>query len=142
MNDLALVVPEAALLALACFVLLVDVYRGSRSSAITFWSAIVAGLIVMILIAVNFPEAPEVGFSGTFKADAMGAALKAFIMVLTVLSFFYARDYFERRGRLITEYFILTLFAARSIWVSNCCPFLCLRWSRCNGTQAGLRKRP
>ena len=117
MNDLGLAVPEATLLGLTCAVLLVDVYRGNRTAAITFWSAIVSGLIVLAQITLYFPEHTEIGFSGTFKVDVMGAALKLFIMVLVLLSFFYARDYFERRGRLVSEYFVLSLFASLGMMV-------------------------
>ena len=47
----------------------------------------------------------------------MSAVLKAFLMVIVLLAFFYAREYFMRRGRLMTEFYILGLFAAIGMMV-------------------------
>lgn len=117
MQEILAVLPEATLTAFACLVLLVDVSGGSRSQTMTFWIAVMATLAVLVEIALWFPEHTVNAFNDTFRADAMSAVLKAFLMVIVLLAFFYAREYFMRRGRLMTEFFILGLFAAIGMMV-------------------------
>ncbi|MBI4692783.1 MAG: NADH-quinone oxidoreductase subunit NuoN [Gammaproteobacteria bacterium] len=111
MTDFHLIVPEATLLGLACLVLLVDAFRSPRSTAATFWTAILAGLVVLGQIAAFVPEAPGIGFHGSFRLDVMGAVLKAFCVVLTLFSFFYTREYCEKRKVAMSEFYPLALFA-------------------------------
>ncbi len=117
MTEIATVLPEATLTALACLVLLVDVFRSEHQRALTFWAAVVAVLIVLAEIAYGFPAVPQTVFNGSFRLDAMGAVLKAMLMVIVLLSFFYARDYFDRHGSKQTEFFILALFASIGMMV-------------------------
>ena len=117
MNEIFAVLPEATLTAFACLVLLVDVSGGARSQAMTFWVAVIAVLVVLVEIAVWFPEHTVTAFNDTFRTDPMSAVLKAFLMVIVLLAFFYAREYFLRRGRLMTEFFILGLFATIGMMV-------------------------
>jgi NADH-quinone oxidoreductase subunit N len=111
MTDLGLIIPEITLLALACCVLLIDVFRGRGSIAVTFWVATVSVLVVLGQIALYFPDGSSIAFSGTVKLDPMGAVLKAFALVLVLLSFFYARDYYAKNRAQVSEYYILSLFA-------------------------------
>ena len=117
MNEIFVVLPEATLTALACLVLIVDVTSGSRSQATTFWVAVLAVLVVLVEIALCFPQHTVNAFNNTFRLDAMSAVLKAFLMTIVLLAFFYAREYFMRRGRLMSEFFILGLFAAIGMMV-------------------------
>ncbi|MEQ8659680.1 MAG: NADH-quinone oxidoreductase subunit NuoN, partial [Gammaproteobacteria bacterium] len=64
-----------------------------------------------------FPAESMVSFAGTFVLDPMAAVLKSFVLVVMVLSFFYARDYFQRRGNMQTEFYILALFAGIGMMV-------------------------
>lgn len=111
MIDLGSIIPEATLLALTCGVLLIDVYRGQGSNAVTFWAAIISVLVVLSQMAMYFPDGSTIVFSGAIKLDAMGTVLKAFVLVLVLLSFFYARDYFDKKREQVSEYYILSLFA-------------------------------
>ncbi len=117
MIDFSAVLPEASLTALACLVLLVDVFRAPAARGWTFWTASVAVLIVLATIAWGFPAVPITVFDGSFRLDAMGAVLKAMLMVVVLLSFFYARDYFERHRSTQTEFYILALFASIGMMV-------------------------
>jgi len=111
MTDLALIIPEITLLTLASCVLLIDVFRGRGSNAATFWAAIISVLVVLSLIALYFPDGTMIAFFVTVKLDPMGAVLKAFALVLVLLSFFYARDYYAKNRAQVSEYYILSLFA-------------------------------
>ena len=117
MDEIFTVLPETTLTGFACLVLLVDAFRGARSAAVTFWAAVISVLVVLVEIAVWFPEHTMSAFSGTFRLDAMSAVLKAFLMVVVLLAFFYAREYFSRRERMMTEFFILGLFATIGMMV-------------------------
>ena len=111
MNEILTVLPEASLTGLACLVLLVDVFRRPNAQALTFWVAIVTVLVVLAEIAFWFPTATVTAFNNTFILDPMSAVLKTFLMVVVLLSFFYARDYFQRHGGDSGVFFILALFA-------------------------------
>ena len=117
MADIGLIVPEATLLALACCVLLIDVFRKTESVTPTFWSAVVTVLAVLSLMAMYFPKGSAIAFFGTIKLDAMGTVLKSFVLVMVLLSFFYARDYFEKYRESESEYYILALFATMGMMV-------------------------
>lgn len=117
MDEILTVLPEMTLTGFACLVLLVDVFRGARSAAVTFWAAVISVLVVLVEIALWFPEHTMNVFSGTFRLDAMSAVLKAFLMVIVLLTFFYAREYFSRRERPMTEFYILGLFATIGMMV-------------------------
>lgn len=117
MTDLGLIFPEITLLTLACCVLMIDVFREKESNLITFWAAIIALLVVLSELALYFPDASSIAFFGTTKIDPMGAVLKAFAVVLVLVSFFYARDYFEKKRQQASEYYILALFATIGMMV-------------------------
>ena len=117
MTELCSVLPEATLTALACAVLVIDVVVAERNRALTFWAAVCALLVVLTEIALGFPTTTTTVFHGSFRLDAMAAVLKTFVIVITLLAFFYARDYFGRRGRVLSEFFILALFAAIGMMV-------------------------
>ena len=118
MNDIALILPEVSLLALACVVLLVDAFAGKRSPELTFWAAVLSCVIVLAEVARFVPEAAMFGFSGTLRIDVLGVVLKTFVLVLVLLSFFYAREYFSKRpGEIRGEYYPLALFATLGMMI-------------------------
>ena len=117
MNDISLIIPEMLLLALACGVLLLDAFIGKRHPAVTFWCTVGSCLIVLGQVASYVPEAATFGFAGTFRVDVLGTVLKAFLLVLVVLSFFYAREYFNKRPSVPSEYYPLALFATLGMMI-------------------------
>lgn len=111
MNDIALVLPEATLLAFACGTLLVDAFIGKRNPAATFWSAMLGGVVVLALLSQSVPDTVKIIFAGTYRLDVVGAVLKSFILVLVLVSLFYAREYFRKRETPQGEHYPLVLFA-------------------------------
>lgn len=111
MTDLGLIIPELSLLGLACGVLMIDVFRAQGSNAVTFWAGIVSVLITLGLTAVYFPDKSAIAFFGTVKLDPMGTVLKAFALALVLMSFFFARDYFNKNQQQFSEFYILAMFA-------------------------------
>lgn len=118
MTELVLILPEATLLTLACAVLLIDAFAGKATPAATFWCAVLSCLVVLAQVTSYVPEAATFGFAGTFRVDVMGTVLKAFLLVLVIVSFFYAREYFAKRQTEIQgEYYPLALFATLGMMI-------------------------
>ncbi|MEM7539991.1 MAG: NADH-quinone oxidoreductase subunit NuoN [Pseudomonadota bacterium] len=117
MSDIGLVIPEASLTTLACLVLMVDVFRGGRTWLITFWAGVLSVLLVLLTITVWFPIQSSTAFYQTVQIDVMSAVLKAFVLVMVMMSFFYAKEYFEQQARAIPEFFVLALFATLGMMV-------------------------
>ncbi|MSQ68171.1 MAG: NADH-quinone oxidoreductase subunit NuoN [Gammaproteobacteria bacterium] len=111
MNDIALIIPEVTLLAVACATLLVDAFVGRQRPAATFWCAMIGGLVALGELASYVPETVRFAFAGTYRQDVLGAVLKGFILVLVLVSFFYAREYFRKRATPHGEHYSLALFA-------------------------------
>jgi NADH-quinone oxidoreductase subunit N len=117
MTELQAVLPEAILTGLACLTLMVDVFRRPGAVALTFWSAVLSVLVVLIAVATLFPPGMTTYFHGTFVLDPMAAVLKTFLLVVVLFSFFYARDYLQRHGEDQSVFFILALFATLGMMV-------------------------
>ncbi len=101
--------PEIFVFAMACAILLVDLYRapGGRSAAYALTQltlAAAAGLTLFVAdIAGTF-------YHGMFVADPLATLLKLAIYALAFFVFAYSRDYLDARGMLRGEYFVLGLF--------------------------------
>lgn len=117
MHELNFVLPEAILVIMACIALLASVSGSPRSQAFTFGIAVFAVLVVLAGLVLTFPTHSEDAFNGTFRTDALASALKMFLMGIVLCSFFYAREYFMSRGRLMEDFSILALFASFGMMV-------------------------
>jgi len=117
MNDIALVIPELALLCFACAVLLLEAFVGKRRPQASFWCSMLGGIVVLALLASYVPESAKFGFAGTFRVDVVGTVLKSFMIVLVLLSFFYAREYYAKRGLPHGEHYSLAMFATLGMLV-------------------------
>ncbi|MGE3773020.1 MAG: proton-conducting transporter membrane subunit [Gammaproteobacteria bacterium] len=111
MNDIALVIPEIALLVFGCAVLLLEAFVGKRKPLASFWCSMLGGIVVLALLASYVPESARFGFAGTFRVDVVGTVLKSFMIVLVLLSFFYAREYYAKREQSHGEHYSLAMFA-------------------------------
>ncbi len=111
MNDIALVIPEIALLCFGCAVLLLEAFVGRQKPQAPFWCSMLGGIVVLGLLASYVPESARFGFSGTFRVDVVGTVLKSFMIVLVLLSFFYAREYYAKREQSHGEHYSLAMFA-------------------------------
>ena len=84
---------------------------GRQRPAATFWLAVIGSLVVLGELASQVPDATRFAFAGTYRQDVLGTVLKGFILLLVVVSFFYARDYFRKRETPHGEHYPLALFA-------------------------------
>jgi NADH-quinone oxidoreductase subunit N len=111
------VVPELILMLAACAVLVVDVYLPDRSKHITYQLGQVSLVLTAVACLALFPDTANVYFNGHFVLDTMSTVLKVFILLVSYFALFYCRSYFQSRGYLTGEYFILALFAVLGMMV-------------------------
>lgn len=109
MPDFALALPEIWVLAMACVVLVVDLFAHGRESAPAFYLTQLT-LLVAIWLSLDIQWGVDaVTFSGSYVADSLAAILKATICVLALLAFAYSRDYLRQRDLLRGEFFLIGL---------------------------------
>lgn len=117
MPDFSLALPEMWLLAMACVVLVVDLFVPGRESAAAFYVSQVA-LVGTVWLALQTQWGVDATtFNESYIADSLGALLKASICVLTFFVFAYSRDYLRQRGLLKGEFFLLGLLATLGMLV-------------------------
>ena len=117
--DINLLVPELALLALACITLIIDTYTGEDDKRLTYWFSQLSLLIVLVLILFQSSGDMRHAFHNHFVNDQMSIVLKAFISIVTFMVFFYSYDYLKEHGLIKGEYFILGLFAVLGMMVMS-----------------------
>lgn len=115
--ELSLALPEITLLALACLVLLVDAFSKDPLRLTAYRLAQVGLLAVLGLVLYDFPQDAALAFHGGFVSDPLGATLKAFILGLSLVVFFYAYEYLKKQRDLKGEYFVLGLFAVLGMMI-------------------------
>ena len=116
--NLLLALPEIWVLAMACVVLVVDLFLPGEDHRHACWlsQATLIGAIVIVVQTQWGIDATT--FSGTYVADSFAAILKVGVLLLTVLTFAYSRDYLRDRGMLRGEFYLLTLFSALGMMVT------------------------
>jgi len=114
------ILPEIAILVLACAVLVVDLYLKEEQKGINHLITIVGLLIVIGITGVVGGGERQVVFDGSYVRDAMSDLLKILIFIVTLFAFVYAKDYLRGRDLWVGEYYALGLFAVlgMSIMVS------------------------
>lgn len=108
---------EIFLLAMACLILIVDLFVRDEKRSVTYFltQITLAGCALLVWVFQN--EEPVHTFSGMFVGDLMSDVLKLVTCfgVMTIL--IYSRDYITLRGMFRGEFFTLTLFATLGLMV-------------------------
>lgn len=115
--DLLIAAPEILVLAMACMVLVVDLFLSERTRWVSYVLAQLTLLGALVATWLTMPEDAVGGFTGTFVRDAMGDVLKIFTYLITAAVFLYSRDYLRDRGLMKGEYFTLGLFGVLGMMV-------------------------
>jgi NADH-quinone oxidoreductase subunit N len=115
--DIYLLVPELALLALACITLIIDTYTSTDDKRLTYWFSQFSLLTVLALVISLSPGEVSYAFNSHFISDQMSVVLKAFIAIVTFMVYFYSYDYLKEHGLIKGEYFILGLFAVLGMMI-------------------------
>ena len=109
--------PEMFVLAMACLILVLDLFLSERSRVVTYLLSQATLVGAAVLSLGQFGSGRVVTFDGSFVADDMGHVLKAFVYLTGFLVFLYSRDYLRLRGLLRGEYFVLGLFSILGMMV-------------------------
>jgi len=109
--------PEIFLLAMACVILIADLFLREENRGVTYLltQLTLSGCALLTWFADH--GEPVHTFSGMFVGDLMSDVLKliTYFGVITILV--YARDYITLRGMFRGEFFTLTLFATLGLMV-------------------------
>ncbi len=117
MLNLSVALPELFLLALACSVLVVDVYLKDARRNVSYVLSQLGLLLILLLILVNPSAGTQLAFNGLFVSDALSTVLKAVVVILVMLVFVYSRRYLQQRDIFKGEFYVLGLFALLGMMV-------------------------
>ncbi len=108
--------PEIVVLAMACVILLVDLYLPRHIRSVAYPLAQLTLVVAAVLTLVGADRSGYF-FNRMFVADPLAVLLKLAIYALTFFVFAYSRDYLRERGLLRGEYFVLGLFGVVGMMV-------------------------
>ncbi|MGH6635968.1 MAG: NADH-quinone oxidoreductase subunit NuoN [Gammaproteobacteria bacterium] len=117
MQDLMLVLPEVTILTMACVVLMVEVYRPDPEKRRVYWLSQAALAVALFVTVAQASSGRSLAFNGVFVADVMSTALKAAILLVTLMVFAYSRHYLTERKSMKAEHFALGLFAVLGMMI-------------------------
>ena len=109
--NIAIAMPEVFLLAMACLVLVVDVYLPQDKRNLTYVFAQFSLIITLVLLLGNQTDSRVLAFNDLFVQDAMADALKMFIIIISFGVFVYSREYLQSRDIFKGEFYVLGLFS-------------------------------
>ena len=104
--------PEIFLLAMACIVLVVDVYLRDDQRNFTYVLSQLSLLVTLFLVMSHGREDTVIAYNGVFVSDALADVLKAFILGIVFVIFVYSREYLFDRNIFRGEFYVLGLFGA------------------------------
>ena len=114
--DLAPALPEMVLLAMACVVLLVDLFWPGRERTNTYVVSQLSLLATLLAVAQGY-HGPVTTFSGHYTLDAVAVVIKVMALLIMFGVFLYGRDYLRQRSLLTGEFLLLSLFATLGLLV-------------------------
>lgn len=114
--DLAPALPEMVLLAMACVVLLVDLFWPGRERSNTYVVSQLSLLATVLAVAQTY-NGPTTTFSGHYTVDAVAVVIKVMALLIMFGVFLYGRDYLRQRALLTGEFLLLSLFATLGLLV-------------------------
>ncbi len=112
-----LALPEIFVLAMACAILILDLFIKDKNRTITYLLSLATLVGAAILTISLGGEGRQLTFNDMFVVDPMGNVLKVFIYLITAVVFVYSRRYLQLREMCRGEYFVLGLFAVLGMMV-------------------------
>ncbi|MFZ0788248.1 MAG: NADH-quinone oxidoreductase subunit NuoN, partial [Chromatiaceae bacterium] len=111
------ILPEIAILVTASLVLVVDLYLKEKDKGINHGLTLIGLLAAIALTGLVGGGERTLVFDGNVVRDALSDVLKAFVLIVSLLSFVYARPWLKDRNLLAGEYYVLGLFAVLGMLV-------------------------
>ena len=109
--------PEMVMLAMACLVLVVDLFLPQEKRGFTLLLSLITLVLVGIATIYVSPASSVSTFGGSFILDKLAVTLKLSVYVVTFLVFVYSRDYLKDLNIYKGEYYVLGLFAVLGMMI-------------------------
>jgi NADH-quinone oxidoreductase subunit N len=117
-SSLAPAVGEIWLVVAICYLLLMDVFAGSRHRGLTpTLTLVVLAAGAALMVGCGQVTQRTLLFDGLFVADELGFVLKLAALLVVAVALLYSRAYLENRSILGGEYYVLALTALLGIFV-------------------------
>lgn len=109
--------PEIFLLAMACIILIADLYVSDDRRVITYVLSLLALAVTAVLTLSQYSTETVYTFDGSFVSDPMSAILKLFVYLVSAVVFVYSRPYLQARNLFRGEFFVLGLFGVLGMMI-------------------------
>ncbi len=115
--DLLPALPEMVMLAMACLVLVVDLFLPQEKRGFTLLLSVATLILAIAAVVAVTPTTSYVTFGGSFVLDQLAVVLKIAVCGIGILVFVYSRDYLIDHDIYRGEYYVLGLFATLGMMV-------------------------
>ncbi|MBT3204287.1 MAG: NADH-quinone oxidoreductase subunit NuoN [Gammaproteobacteria bacterium] len=109
--------PEMVMLAMACLVLVVDLFLPQEKRGFTLLLSLLTLILVGMATVYVSPANSISTFGGSFILDKLAVTLKLSVYVVTFMVFVYSRDYLKDLKIYKGEYYVLGLFAVLGMMI-------------------------
>ncbi len=109
--------PEIVMLAMACLVLVVDLFLPQERRGLTLFLTILTLVLTALAVIEVAPADSVSSFGGSFILDQLAVTLKLATLLVVVLVFVYSRDYLVDHDIYKGEYYVLGLFATLGMMI-------------------------
>lgn len=119
LSELQLALPEIFVAAMACVVLVADLFVTEKRRGLTHTLAVLVLVFAAIIsLRVMMPVGESiVAFSGTFIRDRFGDVIKLFAYLVLAGVFVYAKHFLRAAGLFKGEFYALSLFALLGVMI-------------------------
>jgi NADH-quinone oxidoreductase subunit N len=109
--NLIAILPEIAVLITACLVLVVDLYLKEKNKDFNHTLTLIGLVVAIALTGVIGGGERQFFFDGNLVRDGISDLLKGSILIVSLLTFIYARSWLKDRDMMVGEFYVLGLFA-------------------------------
>lgn len=110
-------IAEVFVLAMACFILLMDLFISKNARFLTYILVQFTLVVAAVIGFYQYGHAPILTFNNTFILDNLAIVLKLFIYFCSFVAFVYTRAYLPKAQGAVGEYYILGLFSILGMMV-------------------------
>ncbi len=114
--NISAIVPEILATALACFLLIFDLFVPKEKKSIVGIAALI-GCIVVGVVTFGYINKHVVTFSGMFVLDSFSVILKELFLLCDIIVILISLKYLEMEGVSLGEYYALLVFATVGMMV-------------------------
>lgn len=100
--------PEMVMLAMACVILLLVAFTGTRRTEWVYWLSQLTLLSTAVVVAWSLDEG-GLTFADTYIKDTLSDVLKLFICIINMLVLLYSVSYLKARNLMQGEFFVLAV---------------------------------